>query len=131
MLAAAAVIFTAAAVVGVANAATVAQQEDEDDDPAHVTTTETIVIHNEYLQNLLATFIAHSKVFRNRKIVTALQTEIGNGQLIPVHRFLVSCAGNDGDGGNSASFSLDPLRYRSFPAFRVFPAFRKGNERTS
>ena len=72
-LAAAAVVVATTAVIGSIGAATVAQQEDEDDDPAHIATTETVVIHNEYLQILLATFVAHSKVFQNRKSVTEKQ----------------------------------------------------------
>ena len=58
-LAAAAVVIAAAAVIIIVTAAqaviaATAEQEQQDDDPAPVTTAETIVIHNEYLQVFFA-----------------------------------------------------------------------------
>ena len=52
-LAAAAVIVAAivtAAAAAQAIAAAVAEQQKQDDDPAHITATETVVIHNDYLR---------------------------------------------------------------------------------
>ena len=69
-LAAAAVVIAATTIVliGVAAAqtviATAAEQDQQDDDPAHIPTAETIVTHNKYLHDLLATWSPHSKVFR-------------------------------------------------------------------
>ena len=71
-LAAAAAVVTlhAAAVVGGHTVvATATEQNEQDDDPAHITAAETVITHNEYLHFFMATFVAHSKVFRSIKFV--------------------------------------------------------------
>jgi len=40
----------AAVTYGVAAVAAAAEQDQQDDDPAHITATETVVIHNDYLR---------------------------------------------------------------------------------
>jgi len=68
MVAAAAI---AGSIAAQAVVATAAEQDQQDDDPANVTATETVVIHNEYLQNFFSGFAAHSMVFHFSKNVTA------------------------------------------------------------
>ena len=73
-LAAAAVVVAAAVVALISAAAqavvaTATEQDEQDDDPAHITAAETVITHNEYLHFFMATFVAHSKVFRSIKFV--------------------------------------------------------------
>ena len=70
-LAAATVVVAATAVIVGRRAviAAAAEQDQQDDDPAPVTATETIVIHNCYLQEFIRGIAAHSKIFRGIKYV--------------------------------------------------------------
>ena len=75
MLAAAAVIVVAAVVAATVIAAeegvvaAAAEQNQQDDDPAQIATAEAIVTHRRYLQEVVAAFTAHSKIFRRGKNV--------------------------------------------------------------
>ena len=76
MLAAAAVVVAVAATAAVvaaaqpgASVAAAAEQNQQDDDPAQIATAETIVTHRRYLQEFVAAFTAHSKIFRSGKNV--------------------------------------------------------------
>ena len=73
-LAAAAVVIATAVITAVVAAqqgvvAAAAEQNQQNDDPAQIATTETIVTHRRYLQEDVAAFTAHSKIFRSEKNV--------------------------------------------------------------
>ena len=55
---------TAAAVAHPVVVAAAAEQNQQDDDPAQIATAEAIVTHRRYLQEVVAAFTAHSKIFR-------------------------------------------------------------------
>lgn len=58
---------TAAAVVGSVGATAVAEQQNENDDPAHIAATETVVIHNDYLQEITCDLRRSFQVMTQRK----------------------------------------------------------------
>ena len=73
-LAAAAVVVATAVIAAVVGAhqrivATAAEQNQQNDDPAQIATAEAIVTHRRYLQEVVAAFTAHSKIFRSEKNV--------------------------------------------------------------
>ena len=91
--AAAAIVIAAAVVVGAAAQAVVAataEQQDQDDDPPAAITTETIVIHKEYLRVFLSGDAAHSNIFRRRKMVQQANDNLYKKDQPTYHR-LVLC----------------------------------------
>ena len=68
-LAAAVAVATAAIAAHQIVIAAAAEQNQQNDDPAQIATTETIVTHRRYLQEDVAAFTAHSKIFRSEKNV--------------------------------------------------------------
>ena len=72
-LAAGVVVIAATAAAVTAEQRTVvaatAEQNQQNDDPAQIATTETVVTHRKYLQEVIAAFTAHSKIFRWQKNV--------------------------------------------------------------
>ena len=60
---------TAAAAAHPVVVAAATEQNQQDDDPAQIATAETIVTHRRYLQEFVAAFTAHSKIFRSGKNV--------------------------------------------------------------
>ena len=60
---------TAAAVAHPVVVAAAAEQNQQDDDPAQIATAQTVVTHRRYLQEIVATIAAHSKIFRRRENV--------------------------------------------------------------
>ena len=72
-LAAGVVAVAATAAVAAAHPAAViaaaTEQNQQNDDPAQIAATETVITHRRYLQEVVAVFAAHSKIFRGRKNV--------------------------------------------------------------
>lgn len=68
-LAAAAVALaaTAAFIIGRIHPAAIAEQKDEDDDPAHITATETVITHNDYLREITCDLRRSFQVMTQRK----------------------------------------------------------------
>ena len=72
-LATSSIAIAAAATVAAAQPAAVitaaTEQDQQDDDPAHIATAGTVITHRRYLQEIVAAYTAHSKIFRSRKNV--------------------------------------------------------------